>query len=99
MHLLYLRDESSKVTLYHVEEVSQGVVNLLHLDLNATKTLLELLLNDLTSIVILDLTQHDLLRIDIIHMLWLQLDVIVGAPLVDNIDMVSLMLHDLLLDL
>ena len=66
--------------------------------LNANDTLLELLADIGRAAVVLASSYQDLLGLDVADLLWLQLDVVIGGALVDDLDMAELVAHDLILD-
>ena len=97
-HLLDLGKETDEVVLDRVQEVCERDLNLLHLLLNADDTLVELLPNVGRARVVLVLGHEHLVSLNVRHLLLLQLNVVVGGALVDNLDVGVLVAHDLILD-
>lgn len=81
-----------------LEEVSQRSLDLLHLLLNANNTLLELLSNVGCARVTLAFGNQDLLSLYVRDFLLLELNVVVGRPLVDHLNVRVLVAHDFILD-
>lgn len=81
-----------------LEEVSQRSLDLLHLLLNTNDTLLELLSNVGCARVTLAFGNQDLLSLDVRDFFLLELDIVVGWPLVDHLDVRVLVAHDFILD-
>ena len=77
-HLLDLADQATEVLLDSVQEVGERSLDLFHFLLNADDTLLELLANVSSTRVILALGNHNLLCLDVAHLLGLQLNVVVS---------------------
>ena len=84
--------------LDRVQEVGEGDLNLLHLLLNTDDALVELLPNVGRARVVLVLGHEHLVGLNVRHLLLLQLNVVVGGALVDNLDVGVLVAHDLVLD-
>ena len=97
-HLLNLAKKTMEVELHGAEEVSHRGLNLLHLLLNTNDTLLELLANVGRAAVVLASGHQDLLSLDVTDLLRLELDVVVGGALVDDLNVTELVAHDLILD-
>ena len=98
LHLFDLTNESDEVSRHCGEEVYQRAVDLLHLLLNTNNSLLELLTERLGAGFNAGVSDKQLLWRDIRDLFWLQLDVVVGAALIDNFDMWVLVLHDFVFD-
>ena len=98
-HLLDLAKQTVEVTLNSAKEVSERAIYLLHFLFNTNNALLELLTNVLTAVIALVVGNQHLLRLNLADLLWLELDAIVGAALVDYFNVGELVLHDVILDL
>ena len=93
-----LENEAVEVVLHGAQEVSERGLNLLHLLLDAHDSFLELLANVGRTRVVLALGDEHLLGLDVAHFFGLQLNVVVGRPLVDDLDVAEFVAHDLVLD-
>ena len=98
LHLLNLADKTNEVCRHCRKEVYQGAVNLLHFLLNSDNSLLELLAKGLSSSFNTSGPDKQLLRRDIGDLFRLQLDIVVGAALVDNFNVRVLVLHNFIFD-
>ncbi len=84
--------------LHSLQEVGKRGFDLFHFLLNADNALLELLSNVRRAWITLALGNQNLLGLDVRNFFLLELNVVVGGTLVDNLDVGVLVAHDFVLD-